>query len=64
MAEEKKKINYYREYENLEIPTYKIPKKKKNKGVCGWSSTRISKVNVKPKQTTENPEQIEEERGI
>ena len=43
-------MNYYKEYENLEIPTYKMPKRKKNTGVCQWSSTRPTKVTATPKK--------------
>ena len=42
-------MNYYKEYENLEIPTYKMPKKK-NTSVCQWSSTRPTKVTATPKK--------------
>lgn len=43
-------MNYYKEYENLEIPLYKMPKRKKNTSVCQWSSTRPTKVTAKPKK--------------
>lgn len=42
-------MNYYKEYENLEIPLYKMPKKK-NTSVCQWSSTRPIKVTSTPKK--------------
>ena len=43
-------MNYYKEYENLEIPLYKMPKRKKNTSVCQWSSTRPTKVTATPKK--------------
>ena len=43
-------MNYYKEYENLEIPLYKMPKKDKNTSVCQWSSTRPTKVIAIPKK--------------
>ena len=43
-------MNYYKEYENLEIPLYKMPKKNKSTSVCQWSSTRPTKVTATPKK--------------
>ena len=43
-------MNYYKDYENIEIPVYRMPKKRTKEKTVFLDSNRISKITVTPKK--------------